>query len=298
MTTTEFNSSAMEHLGSGVCLFKNAITLDWEWTYRTVEKLVGEDVADMYTPTVHPETGKPALINKSGYIFSDDTFMAMPGRCSSAHQRKDPQIKEFLNALEKSKDTYLLQYLAKFPLAYKNIWWKVKGHIVRYEAQNSQYLGVHSDTSADYVYGFPEPSDQLATRNTVSCIVYFNDCTDDIDVVTNNSFSGGHHVFDGLEITYLPKKGDILMFPSNFIASHQVTAVTRGSRYSYLGWYSHGSPNIQYNEAIVDPIKEPDLAQVATNVYMPTLREDFREYLEINNYDRSSLAFALVRAGF
>ena len=298
MTTIEHNDSAMDHLGSGVCIFRNAINLDWEWLYQTAKRLVDEDVADMYAPTVHPETGKPALINKSGYIFSDETFLGMPGRCSSAHQRKDAEIKNLLNFLEKSKDTYLLQYLAKFPLAYKNIWWKVKGHIVRYEEKHSQYLGVHSDTSADYVYGFPHPSDQLATRNTVSSIVYFNDCTDDMGGVTSNSFSGGHHVFDDLGITYLPKKGDILMFPSNFIASHQVTAVTRGSRYSYLGWYSHGSPNTQYNEAIVDPIEEPELAQVATNVYMPTLRGDFRKYLEANAHDCSPLAYSLVMEGF
>ena len=84
MTTIEHNDSAMDHLGSGVCIFRNAINLDWEWLYQTAKRLVDEDVADMYAPTVHPETGKPALINKSGYIFSDETFLGMPGRCSSA----------------------------------------------------------------------------------------------------------------------------------------------------------------------------------------------------------------------
>ena len=93
MTTIEHNDSAMDHLGSGVCIFRNAINLDWEWLYQTAKRLVDEDVADMYAPTVHPETGKPALINKSGYIYSDETFLGMPGRCTSAHQRKDAEIK-------------------------------------------------------------------------------------------------------------------------------------------------------------------------------------------------------------
>jgi hypothetical protein len=293
-----FNSVEMEHLGSGVCIFRNAISFDWQWAFETMSKLVDEDMADMYSPIIHPETGKPALVNKSGYIFSDSTFMSMPGRCSTSHQRTDERLKEFLCFLEDSKDRYLLQYLTKFPLAYKNIWWKVKGHIVKYSEENKQYLGKHSDTSADYVYGFPHPSDQLATRNTVSCIVYINDCSDGMDAVPENSFSGGHHYFDFLEIDYTPRKGDIMMFPSNFIASHEVKQVTRGERYSYLGWYSHGSPNPDFNEAIIDPISDPDTAKVGTNIYMPKLREDFRSHLESIGVDKNSHAYSLVRDGF
>ena len=281
------NNVKMRHLGSGVCVFEDAISLDWDWVFNTAQRLVDEDVADMYTPIEHPETGKPALINKSGYIFGEDMYSSMPDRCSSAHQRTNSDIEALLQFLEQSKDTYLLQYLARFPLAYKNIWWKVKGHIVRYKAQHQQYLGIHSDTSADYVYGYDQPSQQLATRNTLSCIVYLND-----------DFHGGHHVFDELAIRYSPQKGDILMFPSNFMASHKVEPVTRGERYSYLGWYSHGSPNGLYNEAVVDPIAEPELALRATNVYMPTLRDDFRQYLDLNDVDKNSLAYSLVREGF
>lgn len=298
MTINTLNNVTMRHIGSGVCVFEGAITLDWDWVYEEVKKLVSEDVANMYTPTINPETGKPALLNKSGYLFSSESFLSMPGRCSSAHQRTDEKIKQFLKFLEDSKDYYLLQYLARFPLAYKNIWWKVKGHIVGYKQEHLQYLGVHSDTSADYVYGFDHPSDQLATRNTLSCIVYFNDCNDGTSNTTKNSFSGGHHVFDELGIRYIPRKGDIIMFPSNFIASHLIEPVTCGERYSYLGWYCHGSPNSSFNESIVDPIKDPAMATVATNVYIPTLREDLKSYLEKNNADKSSQAYCLVRDGF
>ena len=59
----------MRHLGSGVCVFEDAISLDWDWVFNTAQRLVDEDVADMYTPIKHPETGEPALMNKSGYIF-------------------------------------------------------------------------------------------------------------------------------------------------------------------------------------------------------------------------------------
>lgn len=299
MTTSNvFNSVDMEHLGGGVCLFRNAVSFDWDWAFNTAQRLVDEDMEGMYTPTIHPETGKPALMNKSGYIFSDENFRSMPGRCSTAHRRNEQDLAEFLHFLEQSKDRYLLQYFAKFPLAYKNVWWKVKGHIVKYGEQHRQYLGTHSDTSADYVYGFPHPSDQLATRNSVSCIVYLNDCSDGLSQIPVNSFSGGHHHFDFLEITYVPRKGDILMFPANYIASHEVKQVTRGERYSYLGWYSHGSPNQEFNEAIIDPTKDPELAKIGTNLYMPNLRSDFRTYLEEHGFDRNSHAYSLVKDGF
>lgn len=298
MLIKKFNDATINHLGGGVCLFPSAIDLEWDWVFETFKKLVDEDVADMYSPTTHPETGKPALINKSGYIFHEETFASMPGRCSSSHRRKDKNIIDLLNFLEESKDKYLLRYFVKFPLAYKNVWWKVKGHIVRYQEKNTQYLGLHSDTSADYVYGYPHPSDQLATRNTVSCIVYVNDCSDGMGEKSSNSFSGGHHYFDQLDIEYIPRRGDILMFPSNYIASHEVKPVTHGERYSYLGWYSHGSPNQTYNEAIVDPLKDQELAQIATNIYMPTLREDFKNHLDEIGLDKNSYAYSLVRDGF
>ena len=153
--------------------------------------------------------------------------------------------------------------------------------------------GTHSDSSVDYLYGIDHPKEQLPTKNTLSVVMYVNDCVG-IDEVGEDTFSGGEHVFDYLGITYSPRKGDILMFPSNFIASHEVKPVTGGTRYSYLGWYSHGSPNPDLNETIVDPITDAEEAQRSTNVYMPNLRKDFRNYLNENVKDSEHLGFTLT----
>jgi hypothetical protein len=59
------------------------------------------------------------------------------------------------------------------------------------------------------------------------------------------------------------------------MATHEVLPVTSGVRYSYLGWYAHGTPNPVTNEHVVDPVADPALAASATNVYMPSLRNDF-----------------------
>lgn len=281
-----FNDVEPTHLGGGVVVFKKAISFDSDFATEFAEEQISKERAEMYTETTDPETGEPAYLNKSGYIFDKDGIDKMPRRGSQIHRTERSDVKAFLDFLEGARDTYLLKYCFMFPLAYKNIWWKVKGHLVSYSKQHGgEFLGPHSDTSADYAYGFPEPSDQLATRNTLSCVVYLNE-----------NFVGGHHYFNYLNIDYVPRTGDILMFPANYVAAHEVTPVTAGSRYSYLGWYAHGSPNPAVNEHIVDPLKDPELAKTATNVYMPKLRENFAEYLKTVDPAGSSHATSLVRS--
>jgi hypothetical protein len=181
-----------------------------------------------------------------------------------------------------------------FPLSYKNIWWKVKGHLVNYSSDCGGYIGEHSDTSVDYVYGIPHPPHQLASRNTVSCLVYFGSCVDGEIPSGPGDFTGGHHKFTYLDIEYIPNRGDILMFPSNYVAAHEVTPVESGDRFTYLGWYAHGTPNPSVNEEVEDPEINPEKAAVSSNVYIPYLREKFIEYLDSVGEDKSSRTYRLA----
>jgi 2OG-Fe(II) oxygenase superfamily len=281
-----FNDVEPKHLGHGIVVFEKALSFNSEWAKEFAEEQISQERGDMYSPTTDPETGEPAFINKSGYIFNASGVNKMPRRGSAIHRTARVDVQEFLQFVEESKDKYLLKYFVLFPLAYKNVWWKVKGHLVSYSTEyGGEFLGAHSDTSADYMYGLPHPSDQLATRNTVSVVLYLNE-----------DFDGGHHYFNYYDIDYVPKTGDILMFPSNYMAAHEVTPIIKGSRYSYLGWYSHGSPNPATNEHIVDPEKEPEMAKTATNVYMPHLRQQFMEYLEKIGIDENLFAYQLVKS--
>jgi len=281
----KFNNPPAKHLGGGVVLFENAISFDVNWACSFAERQVSLEREQMYTEAVDPETGKMAYLNKSGYYFDADGVRQMPRRGSAIHRTDDTDVKAFLDFVEESKYSCLIKYFVLFPLAYKNVWWKVKGHIVSYSTEHGgTFLGQHSDTSADYLYGMPEPPDQLATRNTVSCIVYLND-----------NFEGGSHYFNYLDIEYQPNAGD-MMFPSNFMAAHEVRPVTSGNRYSYLGWYSHGSPNPAYNEAVEDPIEKPEMASIATNIYLPNLRNDFKKHLESLGPEAPAHALSLVES--
>ena len=258
------NNVDLLHLGGGVCVFRNAISADWSLIFGLTSELVDQEHAQMYLPTSHPETGGEAYINRSGYLFTRDSIDAMPRRGSAIHQDQRQEVSRLLVGMEKIKDSYLLKYFERFPLAYNCVWWKVKGHLVSYAP--GVYLGKHSDISAEYVYGVHRTSQELALRNVITSIVYLNSSGDG-----EFEFMGGEHVFNYLDIRYTPQAGDVMMFPSNYMAAHEVLPVTQGRRISYLGWYSQGTPNSIVGEDVCDPLDNPEGARLSTNVYLPVL---------------------------
>lgn len=286
----DLNDCEAESLGGGVVVFRNAIKTQWELLQGLCEEMIQIEWSEMYQDAIDPETGQEVYENKSGYLFSKDMINNMPKRAASVHMYTDPLVNNIFSEIEKIKDYFLLKYLEIYPLAYKCIWWKVKGHVLKYEP--GVYLGSHSDISADYIYGYPEPSDQLALRNVVTSLTYFSDHSDSVQ--NNLQFSGGEHYFNYLDIEYKPRKGDIMFFPSNYMAAHEVREVKMGNRYTYLGWYSQGTPNPNVREYVADPIKESEVSKNATNVYMPQLAEDFRNFLIQKGYDKSSQKYKIT----
>lgn len=292
----KFNKVKPKHLGGGVVLFEKCVELDWNFLIQRSHELIQEEWDEMYKPGIDPETNEEIYINKSGYFFNKDSMDLMPRRASAIHFKDNEDLRHILSFLESSKDKCLLQYFELFPLAYKCIWWKVKGHILQYP--KGVYLGSHSDISADYIYDVLIPQDQLALRNVITSLVYFNDSIDKKEDLNGQNYIGGSHYFNYLDINYFPKQGDILLFPSNYMAAHEVKPVEEGFRYSYLGWYSQGTPNPEVHEYVADPIKDAELAQKATNVYMPTLRDDLRNHLIDEGYSEDSVQFYITKSNY
>jgi len=50
----------------------------------------------------------------------------------------------------------------------------------------------------------------------------------------NDDFEGGEFYINNEEVKF--NKGDIMIFPSNFMYSHGVKPITKGERYSYVAW--------------------------------------------------------------
>jgi predicted 2-oxoglutarate/Fe(II)-dependent dioxygenase YbiX len=294
--TVTYNDVEGEDLGGGVVLFRSAINFDPDYAFDLCNEIVSREKAAMYTLGQDPETGEEIYINRSGYFFDKNSIDIMPGRGSAAHQDPREEVVEFLNGLESSRDKYLFKYLEAYPLAFKCIWWKVKGHIVAYK--KNAYLGSHSDISTDYIYGVWTPTDQLAMRSTVTALIYFNDSVESQDQLNGKNFIGGDHYFNYLDITHKPKKGDVIFFPASYTAGHEVKIVEDGLRFSYLGWYSQGTPNGEVKESVSDPVTEPQVAQSATNVYMPTFIKDYQNHLLNRGYDEFSEQYRITVSSY
>ena len=123
-------NSEGEELGGGVVLYRNSVELDWDFIREFSQKSAEKELAEMYTPGNDPITGEEGYINRNGYFFPSASVWSMPRHCAHVHRDLDPRAKKALTALEDARDACLWDYLHKYPLAGKCIWWKIKGHIL------------------------------------------------------------------------------------------------------------------------------------------------------------------------
>lgn len=56
-------------------------------------------------------------------------------------------------------------------------------------------------------------------------------------LLLNDKFEGGLFSFFNGKISYKLDRGDAILFPSNFLYPHEITAVTNGTRYSIITWF-------------------------------------------------------------
>lgn len=52
----------------------------------------------------------------------------------------------------------------------------------------------------------------------------------------NDDYEGGEIEFPRFNISYKPKAGDLLLFPSSYVYNHSVKEVTSGERYAIVSW--------------------------------------------------------------
>jgi len=53
----------------------------------------------------------------------------------------------------------------------------------------------------------------------------------------NDNYEGGEFAFFNNTLKFKPKKGSVIMFPSNFMFPHEISKITRGTRYSIVTWF-------------------------------------------------------------
>jgi hypothetical protein len=216
------------HLGGGVVLFENAITVPQFEILPHIDEMKERWRRENFE-IVYDENGKAIhAINKGGFIYSMDAMNSAPVRVQGLSH-------PFFHSCEAAIYAKLLEYIEFFPALLQCLWWKSAGHVLCYESGAS--LGLHCDNDVNYRYGYI-PDTEHATRNVVSALIYLNDSTD--DNLVPYSFSGGKMDIPYFDIEITPQTGSILFMPANYLGAHVVKEVTRGVRYSYLSWFAQG----------------------------------------------------------
>jgi hypothetical protein len=186
----------------------------------------------------------------------------------------EPVYIDFFKKCEEVIYQCLLRYIEKFPMLIPCLWWRTQGHIVAYSPGSS--FGLHCDNDVNYKPG-SIPDQQLAIRNVCGAILYFNDSVESNPNTDKYEYSGGNINFPYAGVRYAPKTGDIIMFPSNYLATHEVDPCVGGSRYGYVGYFAQGSSDIDKGINIRDKNEVMDSGQV----WMPELFDDYVNYLNI-----------------
>ena len=65
---------------------------------------------------------------------------------------------------------------------------------------------------------------------------------DSEEELNGRNFLGGDIVFKYAKHRHKPKMGSLVIYPTNYVGTHEVDPVTAGKRIAYLGAYLYGTP--------------------------------------------------------
>lgn len=130
--------------------------------------------------------------------------ISIDGKTTDERKQLDDNI--FLNLT-----SILKQYVIKFPLL----------HI----ESDTGYVLLKYNVDDFYKLHIDQISKGEQTR-LISCIICLND-----------DYTGGEISFFNKQKTFTLKKGDVLLFPSNFMFPHEVFPILTGTRYSIITWF-------------------------------------------------------------
>jgi hypothetical protein len=223
--------------GCGVIEFEDVVSIDKQFLKDYINYL--SSINDS-TFVYFEEDGKKYALNKTGFKFEVNDIPEAPSRYTNLYEQ-DNTKKEYINLINNiNSGLYkcLVEYCKIYPDAHTTIWWKGNGHIAGYGP--GQWIGPHCDDQIPFTFD-EIPQNEFPIHNTVSTGLYLNDCVN-IEQVDEDTFSGGEMHFPHAQVTYRPKSGGVIMYPSNYIGRHEVKPVTKGNRYVFLQFYSYGIP--------------------------------------------------------
>lgn len=266
----------VENLGGGILVFKNVVKFNEDPVFDYIDEMSSISHHHRWE-YFEAEDGETYGINEDGFRYRPEDIPATPVRIlHPIHDGTPELVKDFFCDMEETIYKCLIKYTDYFPLIVGCLWWRNRGHVLRYE--NQGVLGAHCDNDTNYkvTEGIRYmPRGQMAARQTCGALVYLNDCVDSEEELNGKNFTGGYLRFFHLGIEYKPQKGDVVIFPTNYMASHDVDRMTAGVRYSYLSFFGQGSEHAEANIQIVEP---KDSIQWCPAMWMNNIYDDYERY--------------------
>jgi hypothetical protein len=254
--------SYTHHVG-GVIHFHNAFQIDQELILPYIDEMA-------YVPSCGLDIIKDDEGNMlhgktfDGQIVDMDDLLRLPMRVGGMGMPEpvNPStpyaVRNFFEDVEKTLYHALLRYCDLYPLVVNALWWRMRGHCLKYVPGAN--LGLHNDndTNTFVVDGQRYYSGRdIAMYQVVNGLAYFND-----------DYEGGSMHFPYLNLTIKPQTGDIILFPANHVGTHGVSPVTQGERYTYLTQFGHGG------EHKYEVTEAQDSDMWLAPVFMPYLYQD------------------------
>lgn len=278
-----FKEVKIKHLGMGIVLFENLINVNQSLIIPFLESLKDKALKEDYT-FIYDDKQKPLYaINRSGHRYSlEDIDKSCNHIMAFLNDEIDEEIFSFFRLCEEAMYQSLIRYVEIFPMLLPCLWWRTQGHVVAYG--EGATFGLHCDNDINYQPG-AEPDQQLAIRNVVGCLIYLNSSVDKESEIIQNEYLGGQIHFPYAGVEYSPKAGDLLMFPSNYLATHEVKESKCNNRYGYVGYFAQGSEQPDRGIKIRQPSNVVDGGQV----WMPEIFNDYISYIENKYTDKKDL---------
>lgn len=258
----------------GIVHFHNAIPIPQDLILPYIDEHAyvpscGLEIVDL-------DDGSKIAKDFEGNEFSYDNLLALPMRLGGFDMRgpvedDTPQeIFDFFNLCEKKLYQSLIRYIDLYPLIVNTIWYKDRGHVLKYLPGAS--LGMHNDNDTNYRVIDGQryyTSRNIAMYQVVNALVYFND-----------DYVGGEFRFPYADLTIKPNTGDIVFFPANYVCSHGVAPVAEGLRYTYLTQFCQGGDQNHIVEA-------QDSIEWLPPVFLPFVYQDYERFVKsgFSHYD-------------
>lgn len=271
---------------SGVVRFPGAIKIDQNKMREWIDKNAQAAHEQRWHYRVDEE-GQTYAVNEDGNKFSLEQINEVPVRV--LEPVKVGTENEFANIFREWEDAIyrcLIRYIDIYPMVLGTLWWRSRGHVIRYDVGN--YLGIHNDNDSNFrsTGGVRYiPRGQVQMRQVVAVMLYVNDCVDESEFDGKN-YSGGELTFPYLGIEQQPKSGDIIIFPTNFIATHGVNTVTNGQRYCYLEFWSQGS---SHDEVLVNIAEPNEVDSWCRPHWIDSLYDDYSRYSVFSEFENQHL---------